>query len=538
MILPNFGSTTLRPLVDVTNNRFRFLPRTRTPMLAQNQINNQMNALPPAKNSDRRRFLLAAAAIASTTVTGTLVNAAEKPGSVMLRPASKEVLFRVRVEMEVEGNVDVPKNALVSRESVKQLPIQSTATLDYEERYRRGEGMVKTARRYYHEARTQGTLNRNEIQSELRTSVRDTVVRRDGAVEVIYSGEDYFTREELDVLRLPTSSLGLDDLLPTTAVDQGSKYSPTADAMRSVLALSSVEATDVVAEVVEIDATTAKIHFTGKVDGSYEGVPTVVRTVGKLTFDRTIGACTWLAMAVHETREIGKAEPGFDVSATIKMLRKPMDKPARLAGRAGEIPADGPIPEDRLYVDLRSDELGVSVLMDRRWRIMMDVPGAAMMRMIDTDRSIAQCDFRPLASLKPGVQWTMEAFEQDVKKTLGGQLTSIDLADQRASETGLRVMQVVASGAVQEVPIRWVLLHFSDDSGRRMLATFTMESANVATFAGADMQMAGSLQLIQPNKSANDSVTALRGTKRETRIKAPKSNENRNAEVQSASDLR
>lgn len=508
-------------------------------MLAQNQINNEMNALPPAKNSDRRRFLLAAATIATGAMTGDFTNAAEKTGPVMLRPAAKETLFRVRVELEVEGNVDVPKNALVSRESDKQFPIQSTTTLDYEERYRRaGDGVVTTARRYYHEAQTKGTLNRGEVGAELRDNVRDTVVRRDGAVEVIYSDDDYFTRDELDVLRLPTSSLGLDDLLPNIAVAVGAKYSPTTDAMRSVLALSSVEATDVVAEVVSITPVEAKIHFTGKVDGSYEGVPTVVRTVGKLTFDRKIGACTWLAMAVHETREIGRAEPGFDVSATIKMLRKPMDRPVRLTGSAGNVPADGPIPTDRLYVDLKSDEIGVSVLMDRRWRMMMDVPGSAMMRMIDTDRSVAQCDFRPLASLKPGVQWTMDAFQQDVKKTLGGQMTSLISSDQRASETGLRVMRVVASGAVEDVPIQWVLVHFSDDSGRRMLATFTMEATNASLFAGSDMQLAGSLRLITPSKSADDSITALRGTKRETRIKATKSNENRSAEVQSASDLR
>ncbi len=509
------------------------------PMFAPNKTNSEMKFCQPANSTDRRRFLVAAAAIATTAMTGEISVAAENSGTVMLRPASKETLFRVRVELEVEGNVDVPKNALISRESDKQFPIQSTSTLDYEERYRRTDaGTVKTSRRHYHEARTQGTLNRGEMKTELRDSVRDCIVRRDGAVEVVYSDSDYFTREELDALRLPTSSMGLDDLLPTEAVAKGAKYLPTTDAMRSVLALSSVETTDVVAEVVEITAGEAKIHFTGKVDGSYDGVPTIVRTVGKLTFDRKVGACTWLAMAVHETREIGIAEPGFDVSATIKMLRKPMDRPIRLTGKNATVPADGPTPMDRLYVDLKSDELGVNVLMDRRWRIMSDVPGASMMRMIDNDRSIAQCDFRPLAALKPGVQWTMEAFQTDVKKTLGSQLTSIVSADERASETGLRVMQVVASGAVQDVPIQWVLLHFSDDSGRRVLASCTMESENVATFAGADMQLAGSLRLVAPTKTTEAATAALRGTKRETRITGSKSNENHTAEVQSASDLR
>ena len=174
-------------------------------------------------------------------------------------------------------------------------------------------------------------------------------------------------------------------------------------------------------------------------------------------------------MAVHETREIGKAEPGFDVAATIKMVRKPLDQTIALAAATAEFDVTGPIPSDRLYVDLRSDELGVSVLMDRRWRMMNDVPGAAMMRMIENDRSIAQCDFRPLVGPQPGAQWTLEAFQADVKQTLGEQLSDLIEADQRVSEAGLRVLRVTAQGSVEGVPIQWIVLHFSDDSGRRVL---------------------------------------------------------------------
>ncbi|TWU58030.1 hypothetical protein [Rubripirellula reticaptiva] len=499
-------------------------------------------------SSDRRRFLVAAAAIAvgALSATGSDAFAAspgagKSAGSVMLRPHGNQNLFRVRVELEVEGNVNLPKNALISRKSELQLPIVTAASLDYEEQLRRkssSDPTVAMANRFYHVAKSQGSLNEVEQSYTLRDSVRETIIRRDVTPELMYSVDDYFDREELDLLRLPVSSLGVDELLPTTAVSVGSTYSPSNDAVASALCLSSVEATEVVAEVVEITASEAKIHFKGNVEGSYEGVPTTVRTVGKLTFDRRIGACTWLAMAVHETREIGKAEPGFDVSATVKMLRKPMPKPVALTASAQKLNPGNQIPVERLYVDLTSREVGLGVLMDRRWRMMADVPGAAMMRMIDNDRSIAQCDFRPLATLPAGSQWTLEAFEQDIKKTLGEQLSDIVSAEERVSETGLRVLRVTASGAVEDVPIQWILMHFSDDSGRRLLATFTMEAKNASTFAGSDHQLGGSLRLIERKKPVAEAISARSSNDGETRIaRLNKSNESPKPQVQSASDL-
>ncbi len=498
--------------------------------------------------SDRRRFLLAMGVVASTALESSLIaprganaaapTVASKP--VLLRPSNDHNLFRVRVELEVEGNVNVPKNSLVSKKSDLQIPIKSTATLDYEERFFRttDSTRVTLAQRHYHEATSESTLNRTEQSSRLRESVRSVIVRRGDTPELIYSTDDYFQRDELDLLRLPASSMGLDDLLPIEAVTAGATYIPTTDAMKSVLSLSSVEASDVVADVVSITDDDAKITFQGTVDGSIDGVPTTVRTVGKLTFDRRSGVCIWLAMAVHETREIGKAEPGFDVAATIKLLRKPLDKPIALSATPPKLTATDPIPQDRLYVELTSKELGVSVLMDRRWRVMSDVPGAAMMRMIENDRSIAQCDFRPLASLPAGTQWTLAAFQQDIKKTLGEQLGQFVSAEERVSETGLRALRVTASGAVENVPIQWVVLHLSDDSGRRMLATFTMEAKNADVFAGSDHQLGGSLRLLDPAVVRRESVTKTQTAPRPPRIGKASSSGDSKGEVQSASDLK
>lgn len=459
---------------------------------------------------------------------------------VYLHPSTSD-LFRVRIAIEVEGNVHIAKNALVSRKTALRLPLKSEATLDYEERIRRPQGVdsgeVTFAERYYHEAESRSELNRNQRTATLRPSVRKTIVRRESLPEVIYGVDDYLQRDELDLLRVPVCSVALDLLLPEDRVSSGSEYEISREALVSVLNLTSIEASAVTAQIVTLGDTEARIQFRGKLDGSVDGVPTEIRVNGKLTFDRKLGVCTWLALGIHETREIAVAEPGFDVAATVKLVRRPLDRPVALAAKPAPLDVTEPIPEDRLLVELASRQLGFVSLVDRRWRLMSDVPGSAMMRMIDLDRSIAQCDFRPLATLPAGTQWTLEAFQADVKRTLGEQFRELLEAEESLSPAGLRVLRVVAQGSVQGIPIQWVMYHFSDDSGRRLLGTVTLEAQNVATFAGADAQLAGTLRFSSP---AGQTVEAAHPEVASVHSGDPTTNRlpRRDAELQSASDLR
>lgn len=420
------------------------------------------------------------------------------PGEpVSLAVSPEQRLFRVRLEMDVRGNVHVPENALVSRKKRKQVPITSRAEFDYEERLRLPEGIddvsvVTAAERFYFQAESTSQLNRNESKLTLREGVRRVVVRRDLLPETIYSPDDYFTHQELQLLQVPTSSLAVDSLIPQTAIRAGEPFEVDREAMRMLLNLSVIDRHEVTGELVDADANVAKIQLTGELAGWVDGVETEIRVVGKLTFDRRLGATTWLAIAVHETRDISRALPGFDVTATVKMLRQPGDRPAGLPAEPPEIAISEPVPAERTLVSLTSQELGFSALMDRRWRMMRDVPGSAMMRMLEHDRGIAQCDIRPLAVLPEGRVWSLEGLQRDARRTIGNRLTEIVDADEGVTETGLRGLQVTAHGQVDGISIRWVLIHLADEQGRRMLATFTIESDRLDDFAGSDVQFANS----------------------------------------------
>ncbi|MCO8120505.1 hypothetical protein NHH03_02055 [Stieleria sp. TO1_6] len=446
--------------------------------------------------TDRRSFLAAAVAAASAgMVSAPSLSAAD------VVPVA-DGLMRVRIEIDVKGNVKVSDNALASRKAQQTFPVTSKAVLDYEERsLRPGNADIKSetvaAERYYHTASSTGVLNKSEIAQSLRPDMRHALVRRESLPETIYSPDNFFTHSELSLLRSPVSSVSVNRLLPGAPVTAGDRYEIASDVLCSVLNLSSVDSGKVDSHVVEVTDDAVRFKLEGDLEGSVDGVGTRLRLIGKMTFDRRINTCTWLALGVHETREIGKAEPGFDVSATIRMVRQPLASPVAMPAKPHAVAFGNPIPPEHLYVELQSRQHRVGTMMDRRWRMIQETPAAAVMRMIENDQSIAQCNLRPLVTLPEGKQWTLEAFEADVRQTLGDQLGQLIEGDQGVSAQGLRVLRIVADGETQGIPIRWIMMHFSDDAGRRVQATFTMSGDKVETFAGNDAQFGDSLRFLE-----------------------------------------
>lgn len=459
--------------------------------------------------ASRRQWLSSVATVAtgifvsSSQVLGETKTASTNPVSLIADPS--KTLFRVRVELDVEGNVNVPRNALVSKEKASQHPLKSKSVLDWEERILGFEDdrTVAAAERFFYEAQGGGTSGRNSQKLELRKESQYVFVRRLDDKWVTYSPDTYLSGAELELLELPANSLAMDGLLPTTPVSQGDTYKPSKEILAKLLSLASVEESDVVGEVDTIDDDVAKLHLKGKVQGSVAGVPTTIDLVGKMVFDRKSMSTNWLALAVREHRDIGKSEPGFEVAATIKMIRKPLEVPARLSSIPPSSP-DGPVSTERLYCELTSAAVGYTALMDRRWKMMTDAAGSSMMRMIENDRGIGQCDIRPAGKMAAGTQLTMAALVADVKKSLGDRFGQLIESREEVNEFGLRVLKVATQGSVEGVPVQWIFLHFSDDSGKRLLATMTVGGSDLDAFAGADIQLAASLRFIPTEEESTD----------------------------------
>lgn len=495
--------------------------------LAESLVREKAHPAPQCPDYRSRRSFLTSLSAGTTLVLATVgaipgaarmgvggneVAASDGAGTTSLRVNENQDLFRVRMEIEVKGNVNLVADPLIRDGKKRMLPLEANLTLDYEERFLRPAGAtpeseIIAVERRFHEAQGTSRLSRTHHEMMLRDSLSHVIVRRDQLPETIYSDNDYLTHEEIDLLRAPIASTAIDVLVPQQEMRPGEKVTVASTDLGSFFNLSHVASSDVEVELMSEDASEAKLQLRGKMDGSVSGVPTQLRVLGKLTLDRRVGAVTWAAVAIHETREIGNAEPGFDVTATIRMVRKPLPVAQTLPATPTEIALDAPPPQDRMLVAMSSDHIGVRGLMDRRWRVMKDLPGEAILRMIENDQSIAQLNLRPLAKLPDGQQLTLEAFENNVQKTLGDRFGELIESREGLTDGGLRMLRVVVGGHVEGVPIQWIMMHLSDDHRHRVMATWTMDGQSVARLAGSDIQIAASMQLTDGSKDAAESDT-------------------------------
>ena len=414
-------------------------------------------------------------------------------------PQSPSGVLRVRLEMEIKGNLHLARDPLASRAVDMKLPIVADGVFDYEERaHRIGDRCL--AERAYHVAGSDARINRRLVQNRLRDSVRRMIVDRGVAPETIFSPGGHLRRDELELLHSPISSVEVDRWLPTDATRIGRSHDVSLSDAAAVLNLSAVHVSDLTLETVDITDDEVKFEIRGEVEGAAAGVPTTMDVVGKINFDRRQSTTSWLALAIKERRDIGVAEPGFELSSVVKMLRTGVPQPKRLTSVAvrdlsahiDRIRTAGPggsIDPNQL-VQIDAKEIGVSAMMDRRWRSMSDLAGSAVWRMSQNDRGLAQCDLRELPDLPAGKVMTRDGFIEQVRTTLGSQLREITAADDRQTTSGLRVVSVTAAGEVEGIGIAWSLAHIVDPvTDRRVLATFTLKADELPTFAGCDAQL-------------------------------------------------
>ncbi|MEM8913945.1 MAG: hypothetical protein AAGC97_19465 [Planctomycetota bacterium] len=498
----------------------------------------------PARRRQHRVPLLRSVRLALSILSlmGASLASAEASEPVSLNPSWAHPVSRVRMELTVKGNVHLAPRPDADSSRQQRLPLDGKVTVDFEERILRPAGTrqdseIIAVERQYHQAEGASTLSKTQQTSGLRPEATHVLARRDQLPETIYSQDTYLTQDELDLLGTPISASSLDRLIPETPLKPGDEMAIESSRLASAFNLSGVADSDVKISLVESDAESAKLLMRGKIDGSVRGVPTVQRILAKLTFDRVQRTVTWAAVAIHETREIGKSEPGFDVQATVRMIRQPLPGPQRLPKVAATVDFAKPVPSSRLLKAVGSDEVRAAALLDRRWHLIQDSPGQAVLKMIDNELTIAQCNLRPLAKLKPGEQITLDAFQRDCVRTLGKQASGLLEAGESLSETGLRVLRVAAAGEVQGVPIHWIMLHFSDDSGRRVLATLTMDADRVEELDGSDVQLVATMTITDGQSAGVIESISSTKTSIESGTNEVESEVQTSDEVISASDL-
>lgn len=405
----------------------------------------------------------------------------------------------VEAVLEVQGELKLNADG----SEVTRLPMQAEGKLAYEERLV-GDGQASPSGRsvrYYTTAEANIRLGEGGFQPKLDGDHRLIVARSDDGRVTFTCPDQILAREEIELLEIPGDSLLINCILPTSPVNIGSEWEIDEHRLAGMLDLDVITEAAVVCKLKSVTNDTALIEAAGNVSGAVNGVASTISLQAKANYDLKKKMLTWFAVALKEKREIGHAEPGFEVTARLRLSASPIAAPThlsdeRLASLRMEDAADLELLESR------SEEGHFRVMLDRRWHVMSHRFDVSVLRFVDGGDLIAQCNISPLPDLEAGRELSLEEFQADVRRALGDRLSQIVEASQSTTGDKKRVLRVVASGIVSDVPIHWIYYHATNEDGRRAAIAFTLEADLVERFAESDQTVIETLRFLPRPETA------------------------------------
>jgi hypothetical protein len=437
-----------------------------------------------------------------------LTHAADSPPTYTLR-SSRAVgsVDHVEAAMDMGGEL-IESAAPKEGNPVQREKTSVQAILNYDEKtlecVSADAGPLRSIRCYQKAAATfhRGTSSEQRTLREERTTIG--VLIEPPRVSH-FSPAGPLTRNELELVDLFGNSLLLDRLLPEKAVSVGDTWKHSTSLVTALLGLDVVGQSDLQSTLVSVAQGAARVEISGHVEGAIEGATSTIDVKAKFRFQLDTGRITWFGMLVKVDNSIGPAESGLEGTARLQMTIVPGADAPRLSDAALKGLALKPTPE-LLQLGYESPAGGWRLLHDPRWFLVQDRKDLAILKLIDKGELLSQCKIASLPNPVPGKTITLEEFQEDVRKALGKNFKSFIEAGQRVNGADYQVSRVVAEGAEQELPIRWLYYLVADKSGRQVVFIFIVESRLLPRFSDADAALLAAVRLVEPKLAVQKPV--------------------------------
>ena len=397
---------------------------------------------------------------------------------------------------QVQAVVEVRGDLLVQAGEGEQnkLPVVVAGKVSYDERLLACDAVsgLRRSVRSYRDASAEVKVGQGMATPQMNSERRIVVAQIDGGEPTLFSPLGPLSRDDLDLIDIQGNSLALSGLLPDRTVRAGEAWQVARESLAILLGLDAVTSSSVQGTLDKVDGNLAILTIQGSLEGAAQGVASKIELKAKANFDMAQRAVTWLAANFHERREIGHAEPGLDVTARLRVAVTPqaaVETLSDVALRGLSLTASA----GATLLELRPQESHLSLIHDRRWRVLVDRHDLCVLRCVDGGDLIAQCNLTELADAEPGQRLALEAFQAEVLESLTSSAGQIAEASQSMTDDGRRILRVQATGIASEVPINWVFYHVSNEQGRQASLSFTLESSVMERFAGGDRTLAESL---------------------------------------------
>jgi hypothetical protein len=433
------------------------------------------------------------------------------------------------IEFRLRARGDLFATASARAEPVRR-PIVLDACFEFTEQpVSDADGDVVLRR--YATARADIETDGRRMRQQLGSDAREILMRLEGTMPRPYLADGFLSRDEAELLDVPFDPVLFDGLKPAHPIAEGGSWKLPADLVAGLLAIDTVDSGGLEATLAIVHDDTATVNLRGTVVGAADGAPTRIEVRGRVTAQavpadagswRIMGPVTALDATIAERREAGWVAPGLDVEATVTFARSQPSAPdadataTTAASPAQASPATddlGPAATDRPAGQGRPGMVWhhhrhgrYTSVLDARWRVVEDGPEGLVLRLSDRGRLVAQCSILPLPRVSPDEAPAEETVREDVRRSLADQFGLLAESEATSREDGTRVVRVVAEGAADGRPFRWIHYVLTGPTGHRVAATFMHEPALIERFAAADRELVAGL-VVLPEPPARQAVT-------------------------------
>ena len=436
---------------------------------------------------------------------------------LLIRPSGLASLnTRTKIVLEVDGELRLEEPDPSKPDTIRRGEVKGKSTLDYFEKVAFQDSMPVAAARRYVEAGGENWISGSASRQELRPSCRETRMLRHQSTWQQFCPSESLDLREKELIESPINSAALELLLPTEPAKPTSKWTIGSETAQSIFNLEAVHQSSLTASVSKVEKGVATIALSGELDATANSVPTRLKLQGNFTAKLSGGnvAVTWLGLVIQEDRDISQSEPGFSVTARVRLIREITGNQLSVSDNSLRQLAEKEDP-GRWLVRLTSTAGRYSMLADQSWHVYIDSGEETILRMVENNTVIAQCNVTRLPSMDDGTQLTLAGMQADIKQSLGEKFEQFLQSNEKVTSSGLRLIRSVAVGSAEDVPVQWIYNHLSDDSGRRMAVIFTMAGNLTDRFAAADEQMTSSFEFLpEPDASQPPSKSESGSTSR------------------------
>lgn len=409
--------------------------------------------------------------------------------------ASDKRTFHVSIRMDLDGQLQA---ALGDTKAVA-MKLTGQARLSYHERRLSSLGRDAAdfrGLRIYDQAGFHSQVADRVTDTRLRDDFRRIIAEGQPDGVRLHSTFGPLTYEELELIRPPVDSLTALALLPSDRVEVGEKWDAPLWVLQFLTAVEAVEKGTLKCTFESLKNDSAKVTFTGEVQGGILGAGSEIKVTGHYLYDIQQHCLTHLELTQTETRSVGAVSPGLKVTATATLDRKPAMHPALGDQEVEAVPRE-PKPES-LLLSLEAADWGIKLYHDRLWHLFHQGSTVAVLRLMDKGSLVAQCNVSPIGPAPVGKHIGEQQFQEDVQKAIGADFQRIEKAEVIPTRDKRFLFRVVAAGeasqktskGVTKVPVNWIYYLIANPEGRQMVLVFTVENTLIERLQNRDVNLA------------------------------------------------